>query len=182
MVIPFVASCPLKAWHLNPWNQCILAVVLCGLQLMKAHLLEASDRRLRSIMGLLQAWHLNPKKTPATSVFGSSVPWSWWKHTSLESSDHPLRSFMSPCKHYIFNPLRTPWNKCGWQLRGLELTKAHFLEAADHPLRSITCPSQAWYLNLKPMCLAVVRLGAIWHLQSFLGQAYSPPKPHNHAT
>ena len=27
---------------------------LCGLELMKAHLLEASDHRLRSIMGLLQ--------------------------------------------------------------------------------------------------------------------------------
>ena len=72
------------------------SVIQCDLELMKTHLLEASDHP-PSIMSLASMPSLSPQISIEKSLFGSCVAESpeLLETNLLEASDHPLRSFMS---------------------------------------------------------------------------------------
>ena len=102
------------------------------------------------------------QKLLETSVFGSSVAQSSWKHISWKQVIFP---FAASCP--LQNDTSTPKKTLATSVfgssvtqRDLELMKTHLLEASDHPLCGhVSCKRlNPLKTPLKPVCLAVVWL------------------------
>ena len=101
-----------------------------GLELMKRYLTDLAVERKRSCpsqhqtsLASMTSQSLKSIKKPlATSVLGSNVPWSWWKHTSWKQVITPFAA-SCPLQAWHHNPKNT-CNQCVWQQCALELMKA----------------------------------------------------------